>query len=143
MTIKSYYLLTDSRKQLSKNFIVNEFACHDGTLTVKIDSDLVTYLQKIRDYFGKPIIITSAYRTVVYNRKINGATYSKHTTGQAADFYIKGVNLLLVAQYAEKLGILGIGYYPTDKFVHIDTRKYKSYWKHLNRKNNEVYSFND
>jgi hypothetical protein len=50
--------------------------------------------------------------------------------GQAADFVINGVNPLEIAQYAESIGVKGIGLYgPEDgNFVHIDTRSGKYFW---------------
>jgi uncharacterized protein YcbK (DUF882 family) len=92
---------------------------------------LVDYLQKIRDYFKRPITITSAYRCAIHNRNVGGATGSYHSQGKAADIVVDGVTPLEVAQYAESIGIKGIGLYETDSdghFVHIDTRTYKSFW---------------
>ena len=114
--------------QLSKNFVSTEFDCNQSdccTITY-IDSDLVQILQKIRDHFGKSVNISSAYRCPSYNKRVGGASKSYHVKGQAADIKISGVSPLLVAQYAESLGVKGIGYY--DTFVHIDTRTSKFYW---------------
>lgn len=44
-----------------------------------------------------------------------------HVEGKAIDFYFKGVNLRLLRDEAWKLGIGGVGYYPKDGFIHIDT----------------------
>jgi uncharacterized protein YcbK (DUF882 family) len=44
---------------------------------------------------------------------------------------VTGVKPAQVAEYAEQIGILGIGLYETDNdghFVHIDTRDTKSFW---------------
>ncbi len=92
---------------------------------------LVEYLQKIRDHFGKPIIISSGYRCERHNRSVGGATASKHKAGMAADIMIAGVSPSEVAKYAESIGAKGIGLYETAKdgyFVHIDTRVTKSFW---------------
>jgi peptidoglycan hydrolase-like protein with peptidoglycan-binding domain len=96
-----------------------------------IDEQLVTYLQKIRDHFGKSITITSGYRCPTHNSRVGGATGSRHSKGQAADIVVDGVSPRTVAQYAESIGIKGIGLYETAKdgyFTHIDTRDYKSFW---------------
>ena len=128
MAVKTYK--EGDTTKLSKNFNVNEFRCGLGSpcgcTTILIDEKLVEYLQKIRDHFGKPITITSAYRCTSYNTKIGGAYGSRHTKGQACDFFIEGVTPLEIAQYAESIGIKGIGLY--DTFVHIDTRAAKSFW---------------
>ena len=50
-------------------------------------------LQPLRNFIGKPIIITSGYRNPRLNSHplINGAPNSQHCTGQACDFIIKGM----------------------------------------------------
>ena len=63
---------------------------------------------------------------------------SQHLLGRAADFYVEGVDVATVADYAETLlpGRGGIGRYPKDAkhstrktgWVHIDTRANKSRW---------------
>jgi uncharacterized protein YcbK (DUF882 family) len=35
--------------------------------------------------YGKPIIVTSGYRSPEVNRSVNGATSSQHVLGEAAD----------------------------------------------------------
>lgn len=97
--------------QLSKNFTSDEFDCKCKGYCSKteIDPKLVEYLQKIRDYFGKPVIINSAYRCEKHNKAVGGASQSRHKFGQAADIKVSGVKPKKVAQYAEFLGIKGIG----------------------------------
>lgn len=121
-----------SRAKLSRNFRVYEFACKgDGCCsTVKVDDQLVRYLQRIRDHFGKALVITSGYRCDRHNKAVGGAAGSYHVKGQAADFYVKGVKPAEVARYAESIGVKGIGLYEgkDGNFVHIDTRTTQSYW---------------
>lgn len=119
--------------KVSQNFASTEFDCHGKGCcsTTKIDSKLVEYLQKIRDHFGKPITITSAYRCENHNKQVKGATRSYHVRGQAADIVVSGISSREVAKYAESIGILGIGLYETQSdgfFTHIDTRTTKSFW---------------
>jgi hypothetical protein len=52
---------------------------------------LALYLEKFRDYFGKPIVITSWLRVPSHNKRIGGASKSMHLTGLAVDFNVKGV----------------------------------------------------
>lgn len=134
MAVQSYP--KNSSTKLSKNFNAREFRCGLGspcsacTVTL-IDAKLVEYLQKIRDYFGVEVEITSAYRCPSYNGRVGGATGSRHTKGQAADIVVRGVAPRRVAAYAEYIGVKGIGLYETAKdgyFVHIDTRTAKSFW---------------
>ena len=122
--VQTYSLKRDGNKRLSKNFTVAEFACN-GYDEVKIDTGLVVTLQQIRDHFGKPVNITSAYRPPAYNAKIKTASKtSKHMLGRAADIQITGISPITVAMYAQFLNAKGIGLYTYEGagFVHIDTR---------------------
>lgn len=119
--------------KLSTNFNSTEFDCHGSGCCSQtiINPQLVKYLQQIREHFNAPITITSAYRCTTHNRRIGGATGSRHTKGDAADIVVKGVSPREVAKYAESIGIKGIGLYETSAdgyFTHIDTRSTKSFW---------------
>ena len=131
MAIKTY--TKGSNTKLSANFNSSEFDCHGSGCcsSTLVDDKLVTYLQQIREHFGKPVNISSGYRCATHNKNIGGATKSRHSKGQAADIYISGVTPAEIAKYAESIGILGIGLYETSIdgfFVHVDTRETKSFW---------------
>lgn len=88
-------------------------------------------LQPLRNYIGKPIIISSGYRSPRLNGHpiINGAPNSEHVTGQAVDFTIKGMP---PKQIIEKIIASGIEFNQAinerDCWVHL------SYNKSNNRK---------
>ena len=131
MAIKTY--AKGSNTKLSANFNSSEFDCHGSGCcsSTLVDDKLVTYLQQIREHFGKPLNISSGYRCATHNKNVGGATNSRHAKGQAADIYITGVTPAEIAKYAESIGILGIGLYETNSdgfFVHVDTRETKSFW---------------
>lgn len=131
MEIKTYK--RGSTAKLSENFKASEFLCKgSGCCTEgKIDPALVTILQKIRDHFGKPVHISSAYRCATWNKQVGGVSRSYHCYGQAADIKVEDTAPAEVAKYAESIGVLGIGLYETDAdghFVHVDTRTTKSFW---------------
>lgn len=115
--------------QLSTNFRSSEFDCKGascGCSKTNISKQLVTYLQLIRNHFGKPVVINSAFRCAEHNAAVGGVKGSKHLLGQAADIAINGVAPIEIAKFAESIGIKGIGLY--DSFVHVDTRSNKSFW---------------
>ncbi len=128
MSVKTYSKRKDGGVLLSANFRVAEFACHDGSDTVLISGELVALLQKIRDHFGKPVTINSAYRTATWNSKQGGAPKSQHLLGKAADITIAGVSPLTIARYAEFLQpeAGGIGVYQA--FTHVDVRAVRTRW---------------
>lgn len=121
------------KTKLSENFNSLEFDCHGSGCCSEtiINPKLVEYVQKIRDHFGKSITVTSGYRCPTHNKRIGGATGSRHSKGDAADIVVSGVAPKEVAKYAESIGIKGIGLYETNAdghFTHIDTRDVKSFW---------------
>ena len=85
MAIKQYSLKADGARKLAPGFKVREFRCRDGSDVVMIDQTLVVLLQAIREHFGKPITITSGYRTAAHNAAVGGAKSSQHLLGRAAD----------------------------------------------------------
>ena len=104
MAINAYSWAKDGEKNLSPSFKVREFRCSDNTDPIFIDSELVEILQKIRNHFGKPVNITSGFRTASKNATIkNAAKFSQHLYGKAADIWISGVTVEQIAAYAETL----------------------------------------
>ena len=146
MAVKTYSLKKDGNTKVATNFSVKEFARWDTKWAkdkycgdeVKIDSTTVDFLQKIRSHFRKYTEITSGYRPTGYNSAIGGASGSLHITGQAVDFYISGVDVKEIAKYAESLGCPGIGCYTSQRFVHIDSRAVKYFWRNDGKGNYTV-----
>lgn len=84
-------------KKYTKNFEPEEFKCECGgryctgypSYMKKVE---LQNLQSIRSHWNKPITVTCGLRCKTYNSKLNGSiTNSKHLTGYATDFYMKGV----------------------------------------------------
>lgn len=135
MAIKQYSLTKDGNRRLAPDFKVRELRCRDGSDTVMVDETLTVVLQCIREHFGKPVTITSGYRTAAHNAAVGGAKSSQHLLGRAADIRVQGVSVEDVAAYAESLmpGWGGVGRYPVKAgrakgWVHVDTRANKSRW---------------
>ena len=134
--IRQYSLAKDGNRKLAPSFNTREFRCRDGSDTVMVDETLTVVLQCIRDHFGKPVTITSGYRTPAHNAAVGGAKSSQHLLGRAADIRVQGVSVEDVAAYAESLmpDWGGVGRYPvkagrTTGWVHVDTRAEKARWR--------------
>lgn len=127
------YFTKGQAVKVSAHFNSTEFDCHGSNCCSQtvVNEKLIEYLENIREHFNAPISITSPYRCPTHNSRIGGAAGSRHSRGDAADIVVKGISPRTVAQYAESIGILGIGLYETANdgyFVHIDTRDYRSFW---------------
>ena len=123
-----FSLKSDGEKYVSEHFRVREFACQDGSDVVLIHPQLPVWAEEIRKVNG-PFSPNSAYRTVSHNKKIDGATYSKHCWGTAMDIPAAKATPLELYQAAEKImgDSGGLGIY--DWGIHMDCRQTKSRWK--------------
>ena len=133
--IRQYSFAKNGDRRLAPDFKVRELRCRDGSDTVMVDETLTVVLQCIREHFGKPVTITSGYRTASHNTRVGGSRSSQHLLGRAADIQVQDTDPLAVAAYAESLmpGWGGVGRYPVKAgrakgWVHVDTRPNKSRW---------------
>ena len=127
--IKSYIMDTDGNVKLARHFKVKEFACRNGSQVVFIDDYLVSILDILRHKIGKPVIITSGYRTPEWNAKCNGAKYSYHMRGMAADIRVDGMSAKELANKLNEIVPDGCGIIVYNTSVHFDVRTGKKYRK--------------
>lgn len=107
---------------VSPHFKAKEFQCKDKSEYLLIAVELIETLEKIRNHFNAPVIISSGYRTPSWNSKVNGAPNSYHCKGMAADIAVKGHSSREVAKYADS--ILEQGSVIKHKnFTHVDVRE--------------------
>lgn len=125
MEIKAYVMEEQGNVKVAEHFKVKEFACKDGTPIVFIDEYLANLLDIARNEIGKPITITSGYRTVLHNAKVRGAKYSFHTRGMAADIKADGVKPKELAKVLDRIAPNSCGIIVYDNWVHFDTRNTK------------------
>ncbi|MHC6591686.1 glucosaminidase domain-containing protein [Arthrobacter sp. C152] len=127
-------------RKLSPNFTVGElvFSGNQYAEKARISPALVAALQKLRDRVGRPVRITSGYRSwernvAVYSnaRPPKKPTLSRHCSGQAADVTVAGMSGLDIAKAAVDVLGDGIGVGIGATFAHIDVRGTWTAWTYL------------
>tara|TARA_R100000734_G_C3253374_1_gene54211 strand:+ start:192 stop:656 length:465 start_codon:yes stop_codon:yes gene_type:complete len=90
--------------KLSENFTLSEMTKSQTAIRKNIDNtptdehiENLKYvadnlLQPIRDHFGKPVTVSSGYRSVDLCEAIGSSSRSQHAKGEAADFEIGGID---------------------------------------------------
>ncbi len=107
---------------------------HQNVMTT-IDPGLLDVLRGILGYYEQwnwqqPLMVLSGYRTVKTNSglyKEGAARNSMHLYGRAADVYIPGIPTLDLARLGLYFQRGGVGFYPDNKFVHLDTGAVRSW----------------
>lgn len=87
---------------------------------------LAQFVQRARDHYGRPVIITSGYRPAKINAQVGGASRSEHLydkpdTG-AIDFYIDGIPVIQLQNWADKQWPYSLGYGAPKGFIHLGIR---------------------
>jgi zinc D-Ala-D-Ala carboxypeptidase len=90
--------------KLSKNFSLDELTKSQTALRMGIDNEPTpgdlynlsqlcdNILQPVREHFGKPVTVSSGYRSVALCEAIGSSAKSQHAKGEAADFEIMGID---------------------------------------------------
>jgi zinc D-Ala-D-Ala carboxypeptidase len=88
--------------QLSEHFYLNELIRSEKADELGVDNtpDLDSLyclkalctmtLEKVRELFGAPVIISSGYRCPQVNKAVGSKEISQHPKGQAADLHVEG-----------------------------------------------------
>jgi uncharacterized protein YcbK (DUF882 family) len=95
----------------------------------RIDPQLFDLLYRTRQELGtdQPFQVISGYRCATTNNRLRAtrgggvARQSLHMEGRAIDVRLPGVPLADLRDAAAGLGSGGVGFYPRDRFVHLDT----------------------
>jgi len=123
----------------SKNFSREELQCSFSG-ECEIEEDALQKLQALRDEWGKPMRLSSAYRSAQHPRertKPNGPGHHHGVNGnggQAFDVLIAGEDVPPFIALAIKHGFRGIGVNQkgewNQRFIHIDTRDKYACWSY-------------
>jgi hypothetical protein len=107
------------------NFPPEEIACRGTGLVPTMDNDdfcaAMDRLQTLRKLLGAPVMMNSAYRSPSHNMAVGGAKNSLHMQGIAFDVRMDNHDPHDFIKDAQAAGFGGIGTYPRQGFVHVDT----------------------
>jgi zinc D-Ala-D-Ala carboxypeptidase len=109
----------------SKHFTENELKCECGCGRAEMDADFMVKLEQIREYWGKPMLLSSAYRCPDHNKNVSSTGENgPHTTGKAVDILCYGNDALELIDLVTDVGINGLGLSQkgsfSSRFIHID-----------------------
>lgn len=112
-------------------------ATHGGTrmppnqATVEAIVRIAKLAQEARDRIGRPFHVTSWYRPAEVNRRVGGASESRHIVGDAIDFYCDGLTGNQLYWALDPWWPGGLGRYAQySRLSHIDARGYRARWRH-------------
>lgn len=100
-----------------------------------IDPQLFDVLHRLRQELGveQPFQVISGYRSAATNNTLRNtrgggvANHSLHMEGKAIDVRLPGVPLTDLRDAALSLRMGGVGFYPHEQFVHVDTGRVRSW----------------
>lgn len=108
-----------------KHFNKAEFACKCGGkycdgFPAEISRRVVEVLDTIREYTGKPVVVSSGVRCKNHNKSVGGVGNSYHLSGRAVDFTICGYSAQTTINIINTLGLKPIELYAIDStYVHM------------------------
>ncbi|WP_426177813.1 DUF882 domain-containing protein [Massilia sp. TWR1-2-2] len=101
---------------------------HRSNTIASMDPKLLVLLDEVSSQVGngKVLHVISGYRSPETNRRLaersgGVAKHSMHLEGKAIDVRLPGYDLAKLHKAAMQAGGGGVGYYPNDQFVHMDT----------------------
>jgi hypothetical protein len=107
---------------------------HDRVVMQYMPPLLRNVLNRAAAHFSATVLVTSAYRSPAYNRKVRGAWRSMHMVRDgkrgAVDFKVVGVSKGTLYAWAKRQPeVAGIGLYCRSDFIHVDNGQKRSwYW---------------
>ncbi|NJL81816.1 MAG: peptidase M15 [Chloroflexaceae bacterium] len=120
----------DFNASVSKYFTVREVTNGDPRRIPQDDAikanivSLAQELDRVREAWGSPILVTSWYRPRAINQAVGGAENSQHILGIAADIHPAKGNLPQFQEWLDKAAWKdkALGYGARKGFVHVDLR---------------------
>lgn len=116
----------NAQKMISKHFSYNEMCCKCGLCQIQVSDDqFLALLEELREEYGAPITVNSAYRCANKQAQLRKAGYetavgiSSHEQGKAADITAEDMIKLKAAAF-KIFARYSIGL--ASSFIHLDSR---------------------
>lgn len=100
-----------------------EFACKCGScggFPAEPEEKLVRIADDVRAHFGQSVTVSSGVRCPVHNMAVGGVANSRHLTGKAMDFCVKGKNSGEVLDYVNRQAGVRYAYAIDQSYIHMD-----------------------
>lgn len=108
-----------------KYFKRSEFKCKCGNIycngyPAEPQEKLIRVADKVREHFGATATVSSGLRCTQHNANVGGVSNSRHLSGKAMDFCIKGKTASQVLAYVQTQPDIRYAYAIDSQFVHMD-----------------------
>ena len=108
-----------------KHFKRHEFACKCGRYCngypTEMKKGVLAVLDRTREHFGSPATVSSGMRCKQHNTNVGGVSNSRHLSGKAADFCVKGKTSAQVLTYVQNQPETRYAYAIDSSYVHVDS----------------------
>ena len=109
-----------------KYFKHSEFACKCGKYCngypTEMKQIVVDVADRIREHFGKPVIVSSGIRCPKHNKNVGGVSNSRHLYGKAMDICVQGVPSSTLLAYIKQQPEIAYTYAIDGNYCHMDIK---------------------
>ncbi len=108
-----------------KYFKRHEFACKCGRYCngypTEMKKGVLAVLDRTREHFGSPATVSSGLRCKQHNTNVGGVANSRHLSGKAADFCVRGKTSAQVLAFVQNQPETRYAYAIDSSYVHVDS----------------------
>ena len=109
-----------------KHFKRAEFACKCGKYCngypTEMKQIVVEVADRMREHFGKPVIVSSGVRCTQHNADVGGVSNSRHLYGKAMDICVQGVPSSTLLAYIKQQPEIAYTYAIDSNYCHMDIK---------------------
>lgn len=124
----------------TEHFSSKELTCPCGCNKNFISPLFMNKVERLRVEYGKPIILSSAFRCPEYNERVSSTGITGPHTMGAVDIKVYGIEAFRILQLAFKFKFSGIGIQQkgnyASRFIHLD-----DLWASKDRRRPRVWSY--